>query len=182
MMSNLHMSKDTTDAIQALIVRTVKIGFLPYLNGVHLCMEQAISAGNYTPESCTSTEGRVQLHNDLKKKKTKGFIRPSESAVSSWLHLTHSLTNAWKWFTSCLMSWGGTWCLKCNCFWQKCLIVLLFPLWICTQALFIEKKISWQIKTHSIKDRLSQFSQESWCSDLLLVLSKVIQITGLDLF
>lgn len=54
------------DAVQASTVWIFKFGLVTCPNGVHLCEEQAISTGDYTPETCASVKGSVQLHNDLK--------------------------------------------------------------------------------------------------------------------
>lgn len=114
--------------IQALTVRTVKFGLLSYLNALHLCKEQAISTGNYTQEPCSSAEGRVLLHNDLK----KALWGPENLVLPAGSISLTQVTNAWKWFTDCLMSQGVTWCLEILkqeemwSFLKRCLIVWCF--------------------------------------------------------
>lgn len=81
---------------------------LKSLNDVHLSKESSLSAGTNKWEYCSSYGGRVQLHNDLK----QALWGPENPVMPVGSISLAQVTNVWKWFTDCLVSWGIAWCLE----------------------------------------------------------------------
>lgn len=99
---------EMTLQIQAPTVETLEFGLSTCWSGVHACKKQAISAGSNKQDSGTGIEGSVQLHNDSK----QALWGPENPASPAGSISFTQVTNAWKWFTDCLMSWGVTWSLR----------------------------------------------------------------------